>query len=166
MRVEGSVGCMVTGFDLLGHSRSIRDLWARRVVAFAIDFVLVTFPIWIVLQFVPNVNVALFGLLSGLGFFTYSALFEAYLRKTPGKELMSLRVESTAEAMDLTSGMLRSIAKFFWYIFPLVDTLLGLAMDGDPRQRLTDRVANTVVVRVAHVPLKRVKVQRAPVPED
>jgi hypothetical protein len=112
------------------------------------------------------VNVALFGLLSGLGFFTYSALFEAYLRKTPGKELMSLRVESTAEAMDLTSGMLRSIAKFFWYIFPLVDTLLGLAMDGDPRQRLTDRVANTVVVRVAHVPLKRVKVQRAPVPED
>ena len=157
---------MVTGFDLLGHSKSIRDHWARRVIAFAVDLVLVTFPVWIVLQFVPNVNVALFGLLSGLSLFTYSSLFETYLGKTPGKNLMSLRVESTVGDMSLVSGMLRSIAKFFWYIFPLIDTLLGMATDGDPRQRLTDRVANTVVVRVAHVPLRKVRVKRAPVPEE
>ena len=166
MRIEGRVGCMVTGFDLLGHSKSIRDHWARRVIAFAVDLVLVTFPVWIVLQFVPNVNVALFGLLSGLSLFTYSSLFEAYLGKTPGKNLMSLRVESTVGDMSLVSGMLRSIAKFFWYIFPLIDTLLGMATDGDPRQRLTDRVANTVVVRVVHVPLRKVRVKRAPVPEE
>jgi len=166
MRIEGRVGCMVTGFDLLGHSKSIRDHWARRVIAFAVDFVLVTFPVWIVLQFLPNVNVALFGLLSGLSLFTYSSLFETYLGKTPGKDLMSLRVESTVGDMSLVSGMLRSIAKFFWYIFPLIDTLLGMATDGDPRQRLTDRVANTVVVRVAHVHLRKVRVKRAPVPEE
>lgn len=166
MRIEGRVGCMVTGFDLLGHSKSIRDHWARRVIAFAVDLVLVTFPVWIVLQFVPNVNVALFGLLSGLSLFTYSSLFETYLGKTPGKNLMSLRVESTVGDMSLVSGILRSIAKFFWYIFPLIDTLLGMATDGDPRQRLTDRVANTVVVRVAHVPLRKVRVKRAPVPEE
>ncbi|MCK4366539.1 MAG: RDD family protein, partial [Thermoplasmata archaeon] len=140
--------------------------WARRVIAFAVDLVLVTFPVWIVLQFVPNVNVALFGLLSGLSLFTYSSLFETYLGKTPGKNLMSLRVESTVGDMSLVSGILRSIAKFFWYIFPLIDTLLGMATDGDPRQRLTDRVANTVVVRVAHVPLRKVRVKRAPVPEE
>jgi hypothetical protein len=157
---------MVTGFDLLGHSKSIRDLWARRVVAFVVDFILVTFPLWIVLQFLPDVNIAMFGLLSGLGLFTYSSLFETYLGKTPGKELMSLRVESTTESMNLVAGMLRNVAKFFWYIFPLIDTLLGLATDGDPRQRLTDRVANTLVARVAHVHVKTVKVQRASVPEE
>ncbi|MFQ6107498.1 MAG: RDD family protein [Thermoplasmata archaeon] len=160
---EGSVGCMVTGFDLLGHSRSIQDHWARRVVAFAVDVVLVTFPVWVVLQFVPRVNVALFGLLSGLCLFTYSTLFETFMGRTPGKELMSLRVESTSGSMTLASGMLRSIAKFFWYVFPIIDTIIGMATEGDPRQRLTDRVANTVVVRVAHVPLKKFK--RAPVPD-
>ncbi|MFQ5911484.1 MAG: RDD family protein [Thermoplasmata archaeon] len=157
---------MVTGFDLLGHSRSIQDHWARRVVAFVVDVLLVTLPIWVILQFVPNVNVALFGLLSGLVLFTYSTLFETYIHKTPGKELMSLRVESTAGTMTLVSGMLRSVAKFFWYIFPFIDTIIGMATDGDPRQRLTDRVANTVVVRVAHVPAKKVRVKRAPVLEE
>jgi uncharacterized RDD family membrane protein YckC len=166
MRIEGRVGCMVTGFDLLGHSRSIQDHWARRAIAFGVDVVLVTFPVWILLQFVPTVNVALFGLLSGLCLFTYSSLFETYVGKTPGKELMSLRVDSTAGSMSLSSGMLRSIAKFFWYLFPLIDTLLGMATEGDPRQRLTDRVAGTVVVRVAHVSPRRVKVKRAPAPEE
>ncbi|MFQ6127821.1 MAG: RDD family protein [Thermoplasmata archaeon] len=156
---------MVTGFDLLGHSRSIQNHWSRRVVAFGIDVVLVTFPVWIVLQFLPNSNVALFGLISGLCLFTYSSLFETYIGKTPGKELMSLRVESTAGPINLTSGMLRSIPKFFWYIFPFIDTLIGMATDGDPRQRLTDRVANTVVARVVHVSSRKVKVKRAPITE-
>ena len=151
---------MVTAFDLLGNSRSIQDHWARRVIAFAVDVILITFPVWIVLQFVPNVNVALFGLFSGLGLFTYSTLFESYVGKTPGKELVSLRVEAVNGSMTLSAGMLRSISKFFWYLFPLVDTLIGMATEGDPRQRLTDRVAGTVVVRVAHIPHK--KVRRAP----
>jgi uncharacterized RDD family membrane protein YckC len=156
---------MVTGFDLLGHSKSIQNHWARRIAAFAVDLVLVTFPVWITLQYIPNVNVALFGLLSGLCLFTYSALFETYIGKTPGKELMSLHVRSTDGPMNLASGMLRSMAKFFWYIFPLVDTLVGMATEGDPRQRLTDKVANTVVVRIVHVSATRVKVKRAPIPE-
>src|SRR3972149_2767915 len=92
------VHSMVTGFDLLGHSKMLHAHWAKRVAAFVVDAVVI---------------------------------------------LVALSI--------LTA--VRNLPKFFWYIFPLLDFLMGMAIEGDPRQRFSDRILGTVVVSVRHAEL-------------
>jgi uncharacterized RDD family membrane protein YckC len=63
-----------------------------------------------------------------------------------GKRLLGLRVVSLGEKGSLMQATIRSVPKFFWYIFLPIDTLAGLATQGDPRQRWSDKVSETTVV--------------------
>jgi hypothetical protein len=49
--------------------------------------------------------------------------------------------------MTMRKGVVRSVPKFFWYVFLIIDVLIGLGIKGDPRQRWTDRIANTIVIK-------------------
>ncbi len=115
------------------------------------DAVLVLFPLWIVLELLQVQAIEVYGFASGMFFFLYSAISEGLWQRTPGKELLGLKVYSLVGSMDLHKGMVRSVAKFFWYILPPLDMLIGLATGGDPRQRLSDRISGTTVVS-ANVP--------------
>ena len=137
---------MVTGLDLIGHNRPLQQHWLKRIVAFVVDAMLVLFPLWIVLELMQVRAIEVYGFASGMFFFLYSALSEGLWHRTPGKELVGLKVYSLAGNMDLHKGMVRSVAKFFWYILPPLDVLLGLATVGDPRQRLSDRITGTTIV--------------------
>jgi uncharacterized RDD family membrane protein YckC len=148
---------MVTGFDLVGKNRTLHVHWAKRIVAFVVDGFFVLLPLWIAFELLGVGEPLLFGLVSGLIFFAYGAVFEAVVRATPGKYLFDLEVRSVRGPVTLGATAMRNLPKFFWYIFPVLDALLGLATEGDPRQRLSDRVFGTYV---AQTNLLRVKVQR------
>jgi len=141
---------MVTGFDLLGHSRMLHVHWAKRAAAFLLDAALVLLPVSLVLSFLGYSSLALLGLASGAAFFLYSALCESYWRRTVGKRLLGLEVRAIWGPVTMGKAALRSVPKFFWYLFPLLDLLLGLSLDGDPRQRFSDRILGTVVVQGKH----------------
>lgn len=110
------------------------------------DALLVLLPLWIVLELLQISAIQVYGFASGMFFFLYAALSEGLWSRTPGKELVGLKVYSLVGRMDLHKGMVRSVAKFFWYILPALDMLIGLSTSGDPRQRLSDRISGTTVV--------------------
>lgn len=111
------------------------------------DAILVLFPLWIALEVLRIGSIHVFGVASGLLFFLYSSISEGLWSRTPGKELIGLRVYPLMGKMDLHKAMVRSASKFFWYILPALDAIFGLASMGDPRQRLSDRICKTTIVR-------------------
>jgi uncharacterized RDD family membrane protein YckC len=137
---------MLTGFDLLVHSRALQLYWLRRLVAFVVDLAVVLVPVWALLTALGLKDpVILAGLYSGLFLFTYSAILELHWGRTLGKAAVDLRVARLDGPMTPTTAVVRNAARFFWYILPPLDFLLGLATEGDPRQRLTERVLGSVV---------------------
>ncbi|UCD91621.1 MAG: RDD family protein [Methanobacteriota archaeon] len=138
---------LVSGLDIIGHNRPLRRHWLRRMAAFLVDAVLVLFPLWIVLEVLQIRPIYIFGFASGMLFFLYSSISEGLWSRTPGKEMLGLKVYSLMGKMELHKAMIRNASKFFWYVLPLLDTIFGLASSGDPRQRLSDRIAKTTIVK-------------------
>jgi uncharacterized RDD family membrane protein YckC len=82
---------------------------------------------------------------------------------TLGKRLLGLRVESTEGPMTFGKGLMRNLAKlggiligsmfsFFilgiiMMVFLIIDIYLGTGLTSDPRQKYTDKMAGTTVVR-------------------
>lgn len=138
---------MPTGFDLLEHSRTLRRHWLKRLAATFVDIMIIFVPMRIVIFFVnaPYQDIVA-GVLSGIVWFIYSTLLEGVYGKTLGKWFFNLRVVSLKEKKSIHQTLTRSVPKFFWYIFLPFDVIIGLAMEGDPRQRWSDTVAETMVV--------------------
>ncbi len=138
---------MVVGFDLLAHSRPLQAHWIRRCLAFLLDLTVVLFPLWYVLRRFELLDpVAVFFLASGPAVYGATVAQEYLFGRTLGKAGLGLEVKSRAPYLHVRQVALRNVPKVFWYIFPLVDALLGLATEGDPRERFLDRLAGTTVV--------------------
>jgi len=138
---------MQTGLDILSSNHELRVHWLKRVVASVVDLAIVTAPISLALLMKGSIDDPyLVGLASGAGLFLYSALLEGLFGRTWGKRLMGLRVVSLGDKGSFLQATIRSVPKFFWYIFLPIDTLAGLATLGDPRQRWSDKVSKTTVV--------------------
>lgn len=152
---------MSTGFERLRKDSELQDYWIKRLVAFIIDSIIVgvatfiiTVAVWIPFVLVAAAtglpwsmfNPFSFPLYSGILSVLYFTLFEAYYGSTFGKRIMNLRTTKLdGQKPSLDSAFIRNISKIYW-ILVLVDTLIGLAGSGDPRQKITDRVAGTIVV--------------------
>lgn len=152
---------MVSGFDLVGHNRTFQVHWFRRVLAFLYDLAAVFTPLWILLYVSGIRNPEVYGILGGVVLFAYSALAEAAFRRTLGKFLLGLEVRSVRGRVTPVKAIVRNIPKLFWFMFPFLDTVAGLLVDGDPRQRWSDKVLGTTVVQSE---LIHVRVHRADVP--
>jgi len=137
---------MHTGFDLLSGSKQLQIHWMKRVLAGMIDLAIVVAPISLCFVTQESPDIILAGLLSGLGYFLYSTLLEGLFGQTWGKRLLGLSVVTEGHSHSLVHAAIRSVPKFFWYIFLPFDVLAGMAMEGDPRQRFTDHVASTKVI--------------------
>ncbi len=140
---------MHTGFDVLSGSKQLQIHWMKRILAGFIDLAIVTAPISIAFMSQENPDIMLAGILSGLGFFLYSTLLEGLFGQTWGKLVLGLSVVTAGRQHSLVHAAIRSVPKFFWYIFLPFDIIAGLAMEGDPRQRFTDHVASTKVIALA-----------------
>jgi len=154
---------LTNGFDLLGRTRVLQIHWLKRICAFAIDAVLVLLLTWAVLTTLGATEMILFGLMSGFSFFLYSAISEAAFGQSPGKVLLRLKVKAERGTLTPAMSFVRNIPKFFWYIFPMIDALAGLAGEGDPRQRLSDRILGSTVAQAHYL---RIRVHRLPVKKE
>ena len=149
---------MVTGFDLLGHNRTFQVHWVKRVVAFLIDVLFVFAPLWSFLYYNGERTAWVYGILGGVALYAYSVVGEAVARTTCGKFIVGLEVRPVRGPMTFAKAAVRNIPKVFWFLFPLLDTIAGMLVEGDPRQRWSDHVLGTTVAQ-SH--LIRVKVHRA-----
>jgi RDD family len=138
---------MVSGFDLLGHNRTLQIHWLKRVTAFVLDLVTVFAPLWSFLFFEGIRAAWVYGVVGGFALFAFSTFSEAVTRTTVGKYIVGLEVRSLRGPMTLSKAAVRNFPKIFWFAFPLLDTLLGLIVDGDPRQRWSDKILGTTVAQ-------------------
>src|SRR5712691_804001 len=117
---------MPSAIDLIGHNPALQEHWIRRFIAFVLDAI---------------------GLYWGLIWFAYSTFLETIFHATIGKRLVSLRVVAIDGNLDILHALLRNLSKIFGIVF-ILDIIVGGVTQGDPRQRLFDRIARTTVTRV------------------
>ncbi|MFO8110098.1 MAG: RDD family protein [Thermoplasmata archaeon] len=139
---------MVTGFDMIHHNRPLQKHWIKRVVAYLADFfissILVFIPLYLLnLTFFPDI-IILFQVMAGAFQVFYSSVLEYYNRQTLGKNFFNLEVEGLRGGIDLHEALIRNISKVHGLLI-FLDTIVGLATEGDPRQRYLDSVADTTV---------------------
>lgn len=143
---------MVSALNLIGSNSELQSHWLRRIIAAIIDGI-----IMIILGIIISVAIAIIAFIlpggylltafiSGTIWLLYSWILEATKGATIGKQFLNLRVVSLEGPMNFTNALVRNISKIYW-IFFLIDWIIGFVTDGDPRQRWFDRFSNTTVVR-------------------
>ena len=139
---------MPTGYDLIEHSHEFRMHLLKRLAAGLIDAIAIFLPVvLIVYLFGLEPQELLVGVLSGFGWFFYSAVFESRTGASIGKKMLGLIVVSTDGPMSFSKGIIRNVPKMFWYIFLPLDILVGFTRNQDPRQRWVDSVSATTVIK-------------------
>src|SRR5207302_3767814 len=166
--VRGTMGVQSpTGFELLRDDKNVQNHWARRLVAFIIDAVIVTvvlaiiaivvsIPFIIGLSF-PSTTIGAFpawwnawwglslGGLIPLVVFLYFFLAEGLYGRTLGKEIMGLQVQRVdGKPMDIRSSLIRNVSKIYWVLL-LIDVAVGLGTHGEMSQKWSDRYVGTRV---------------------
>jgi len=140
---------MPTGYDLLEHSHDFRLHLLKRMAAGLFDAAAVFIPITLAIYLIDlEPKELLTGVVSGFGWFLYSAVMESRTGTSLGKRMMGLAVASKDGPMTFSKGVMRNVPKMFWFIFLPLDLLVGLSREGDPRQRWVDSVAATTVIKV------------------
>ena len=148
---------MVTGLNIIGSNKALQDHWIKRFVALVIDWVIVLVIALIIGAIIFAATFGFggvfFGLFFGLGTliyaiiaFLYWTVQDGFVGGTIGKKVMGLQVVGTTGPMDFVKALVRNISKVYW-LFLLLDWIVGLATEGDPRQKASDRFAGTTVVR-------------------
>jgi uncharacterized RDD family membrane protein YckC len=164
--LKGTVGAQsATGLELLTHDKSVQNHWARRLIAFIIDVVIVSVALAVIaaitaLSFLigygfPTTTSAFstslgwwgfwFGGVSSLVLFIYFFLAEGIYGRTIGKQILGLGVERLdGKPLDFRSSLIRNLSKISWILL-LLDVLVGLGMHGEMSQKWSDRFVGTKV---------------------
>jgi len=140
-------------------SELILASWRDRFFAWLIDFIIVTigieilfyvatFPLW----FDSNPDRWYRGGLSvrfvvrSLIFLAYSTYFESTSGQSLGKRIFHLKtVGITGQTVNIRDALLESFGKSF--LLP-IDLILGWIFTNDKRQRIFNRVSNTLVIKL------------------
>jgi uncharacterized RDD family membrane protein YckC len=150
-----------TAFERLRDDRGLQDHWARRVIAYVIDVVIVSVALFILALAIaaPALPGILFGQtfpsawfwgfwfggLSPLIVLAYFVFAEGLFARTIGKELMGLRVvRIDTRRLDLWSALVRNISKIA-FILLVIDLAVGLGTHGDGYQKYSDQYIGTTV---------------------
>lgn len=138
---------MVTGFDIIGHNKALQDHWIRRVIALIIDGIIITIIVWALnLLFLAGPWWwASWGFLWWGIAILYFVVFELVMSASPGKKIMALEVVATEGILDVPKAFIRNASKLAFFV--IIDWLVGMFTEGDPRQKFLDRIANTTVER-------------------
>lgn len=144
---------MPSALDMFGSDTELQNHWIRRIVAIIIDAIII-WVIWWVFSLIVSFGTIFhgYGYWLGIGFFhgiiwfLYSAILEGIREATIGKMVLNLRVVSNEGPFDMAKAFIRNISKIFW-VFLLLDWIVGFVTEGDPRQRFLDRIGNTTVIR-------------------
>jgi len=135
--------------EKIAHDKLLQRHWLHRVVAFVIDFIIISIPFFI-FGFFIGYFLKFFSWLwwggFGLCLWLYSAITEQAGGRTLGKAMLALRVYSKKGNLDFASALIRNISKVFLPLL-FLDWLAGMITDGDPRQRYLDRLLEVTTQR-------------------
>ncbi len=141
-----------TALEMIEHNKPLREHWLRRLLAALIDFIVVLFTASII-GFMMRIGLWVFSpvlnVLLALLWVFYADILEYLYCATLGKMAMNLKVQSLKGPLDLYKTMIRNLSKV-WAPFLILDTLVGMLTEGDPRQRFLDRIAETTVTGAPH----------------
>jgi len=179
-----------TGFEIIGSDRKLQDHWVRRVIAIVIDSIIVAIAgaVLITLIILPVMIGAIaagnflhptfswyygwlqFPLVMGILYILYFTFAETSYGWTIGKKAMGLKVTLVnGQKLSVEKSFIRNVSKIYWVIL-LLDVVVGLATQGDPHQKYSDRIAGTNVIEftsgtpVSSPKLKTVSPPVAPAP--
>src|SRR5947199_9763013 len=100
---------MVSGFDILGHNRTLQVHWLKRVVAFLLDLITVFAPLWSVL-FLEGIRAPwVYGVSGGILPYAYSTFSEAISRTSVGKFIVDLEVLSGSGPINMSTLTVRTL---------------------------------------------------------
>src|ERR687891_1728042 len=146
------------------HPREIKlARWTERFIAWLIDFVIVSIslavlfvilsiPFWIYYATVEEVDERFNGLqpfhylISSLVFFLYWTYFESTTGQSIGKRVMNLKTTTLNE--DIAERKWVALAAFGKAFLLPFDVVLGWIFTNDKRQRIFNRVSNTIVIKL------------------
>ncbi|MFO7791614.1 MAG: RDD family protein [Candidatus Saliniplasma sp.] len=144
---------MVTGFDLLPNNKPLQKHWIKRVIAYLIDFIISSVVVYIIfIPFAIGFGIRSFGFFpftAGVIQVFYSGLLEYVNRKTIGKMVLDLEIQPLMTNLELSDTLIRNFSKVHGFLV-LLDVIVGLATEGDPRQKYLDRIAKTTVTGSMH----------------
>ncbi len=159
---------MSTGFERIGSDSRLQDHWIRRLVAFVIDSIIVVIGTLIIgaIISIPLMAMALatgmpwfmlnpltFPFFAGILSVLYFALLESLYGWTFGKRIMNLEtIKLGGRNPTLDAAFIRNVSKIYWILI-LIDVVIGMAMSGDPHQKVSDRFARTTVLSTTAPPL-------------
>ncbi|MDO9537204.1 MAG: RDD family protein [Thermoplasmata archaeon] len=155
---------MVTGFDIWGHDAGLRRHWKGRIIAFIIDAAIAFIPTSLALYMLDVTDIFTVGLVNTVIFYLSSSVVESFTGASLGKRLLGFRVYPVKGESIAGKACVRNITRAFWFILPPLDFAIGLAMRGDPRQKLLDRVAGTKVVHLEEKERHEAAIRSAPEP--
>lgn len=140
---------MVTGFDLLHSNKPLQKHWIKRAIAYLVDFLISSLVVYLIFYFLAvrilNPDMLLyFPMTAGLVQIYYSTILEYKIKKTIGKHIMSLKVEHLKHRFEIPNALIRNFSKLHG-IFVIMDWLIGMLSEGDPRQRYLDRLSETTI---------------------
>ncbi len=136
---------MQTGFDIMEYDSSLRRLWARRIVADLIDFVITLVLAFSITYIIPLNLLFIIFILQGIIWFLYSVIFDIISGKTPGKYVTKIKAVSFIGNLNTWQAVGRNLTKISWIIFA-GDIIAGLSTEGDPRQRISERLLDSLVI--------------------
>jgi uncharacterized RDD family membrane protein YckC len=146
--------------------------WGDRFLAWIVDFILVsialavlfaaiTIPIWFfyyddemtAARAYQNVQPSHY-IISSLAFFGYWTYFESTSGQSIGKRLLKIKTIdiSGGNRIDIKIAAIESFGKAF--LLP-IDVILGLIFTNNKRQRIFNRISNTIVIKLKKNPESR-----------
>ncbi len=135
----------MTGFDYLSRDQALQEHWLRRFVAIVIDTLIIFAPISILFHLLGMSWFFPWWFAGGI-LFLYASFFDASVGGTLGKMLLRLKAVSTTGRMTMAQAFMRNVSKVFAPLL-LLDWIIGMAVDNnDPRQKWSDKMANTSVM--------------------
>ncbi len=139
--------------------------WGDRLLAWIVDFILVsialavlftaiTIPIWF-FQYDDEMTAArayqniqpLHYIISSLAFLGYWTYFESTSGQSIGKRLLKIKTIDLSgdNKIDIRTAAIESFGKAF--LLP-IDVILGLIFTNNKRQRIFNRLSNTIVIKL------------------
>ena len=145
---------MVKAIDIIANNPDLQTHWFKRLIAIIIDLIIVIIAWWIIsipfaigsFLFFGSFGLGRFGIFFWILWLLYTVVLEGARDATIGKSIVNLRVQVFDGRMDFVKALIRNISKIHGLLL-ILDWIVGMVIDGDPRQRFLDRISNTVVVR-------------------
>jgi uncharacterized RDD family membrane protein YckC len=151
-------GVPVSGFDALIKEGRAQGYWFRRLIAFAIDAIIVDVALGIIglimavpmllaggVAAVASLFAGIFSVISGIVLVFYFAITETATGASIGKHILGLRVRAKAGAYpNFGEALVRNVSKIYWVLL-LIDVVVGLATSKAYTEKLSDRFMGTSV---------------------